>query len=140
MRVRRCLFLPEGTERTEGMLKVYTLKQCSTCKDATKWLRGRSVAFEEKAIRETPPTLKELKTMLAAYDGQMRRLFNTSGIEYRAQKLAEKLPDLSENEALKLLAGNGSLVKRPFVIGGGVAVVGFDEERWGEVLPKGGKR
>ncbi len=122
------------------MLKVYTLKQCSTCRDATKWLRGRGVEFEEKAIRETPPTLKELKAMLAAYDGQVRRLFNTSGIEYRAQKLAEKLPDMSEGEALKLLAGNGSLVKRPFMIGDGVAVVGFDEERWAEALPKGGKR
>jgi len=122
------------------MLKVYTLKQCSTCKDATKWLRGRGVEFEEKAIRETPPTLKELKEMLAAYDGQIRRLFNTSGIEYRAQKLAEKLPNLSESEALKLLAGNGSLVKRPFVIGDGVAMVGFDEERWAEALAKGGKR
>jgi arsenate reductase len=112
------------------MLKVYTLKQCSTCKDATKWLRARGVAFEEKAIRETPPNRAELKTMLAAHDGQIRRLFNTSGIEYRAQKLAEKLPKLSESEALGLLAGNGSLVKRPFLIGDGVAVVGFDEDEW----------
>jgi len=113
-------------------LKVYTLKQCSTCRDATKWLRGRGVEFEEKAIRETPPTLKELKAMLAAQDGQVRRLFNTSGIEYRAQKLAEKLPKLSESEALALLAGNGSLVKRPFVIGDGAAVVGFDQKTWAE--------
>lgn len=113
-------------------MKVYTLKQCSTCRDATKWLRGRGVEFEEKAIRETPPTLKELKAMLAAQDGQVRRLFNTSGIEYRAQKLAEKLPKLSESEALALLAGNGSLVKRPFVIGDGAAVVGFDQKTWAE--------
>ena len=120
------------------MLKVYTLKQCSTCKDATKWLRARGVAFEEQAIRETPPTRAELKTMLAAYDGQIRRLFNTSGIEYRAQKLAEKLPALSESEALGLLAGNGSLVKRPFLIGDGVAVVGFHEDEWRSQLKKKG--
>ena len=112
------------------MLKIYTLSKCSTCRDATKWLRARGVAFEERAIRETPPPPAELRTMLAAYGGQIRRLFNTSGIEYRAQKLAEKLPDLSEAEALMLLADNGSLVKRPFLIGDGVALVGFDEAQW----------
>lgn len=120
-------------------LKVYTLAKCSTCRDATKWLRERGVGFEEKAIRETPPTKTELKTMLAAYDGQIRRLFNTSGIEYRAQKLSEKLPNLGEREALELLAGNGSLVKRPFVIGEGVALVGFDEKRWSSVFPANAK-
>lgn len=112
------------------MLKIYTLSNCSTCRDATKWLRARGVAFEERAIRETPPTRAELRTMLAGHDGQIRRLFNTSGMEYRAQKLAEKLPKMNEAEALELLAGNGSLVKRPFVIGDGVALVGFDEARW----------
>lgn len=116
------------------MLKIYTLAQCSTCKDATKWLRGRGLAFEERAIRETPPTRAELKAMLAAHHGQIRRLFNTSGIEYRAQKLAEKLPKLSESEALALLAGNGSLVKRPFVVGDGVAMVGFDPKTWAQNL------
>ena len=112
------------------MIKIYTLSNCSTCRDATKWLRAHRVDFEERAIRETPPSLTELRTMLAAYDGQVRRLFNTSGMEYRAQGLAEKLPTLSEAEALRLLASNGSLVKRPFVIGDGVAVVGFDEDVW----------
>jgi arsenate reductase len=94
------------------MLKLYTLAQCSTCRDAVKWLRARGVTFDERAIRETPPTVAELRTMLAAYDGQLRRIFNTSGIEYRAQKLGDRLDSLSEAEALKLLAGNGSLVKR----------------------------
>ncbi len=112
------------------MIKIYTLSKCSTCRDATKWLRAHDVVFEERAIRETPPTLAELRTMQAAYDGQLRRLFNTSGLEYRAQKLAEKLPTMSEVDQLKLLAGNGSLVKRPFLIGEGVALVGFDEAQW----------
>jgi arsenate reductase len=118
------------------MLKIYTLTQCSTCKDATKWLRARGYTFDERAIRETPPTLAELRAMLAAYDGNLRKLFNSSGIEYRALKMAEKIPKLSEAEQLALLASNGSLVKRPFLIGSGVALVGFDEETWAAALPK----
>lgn len=118
------------------MLKLYTLAQCSTCRDAVKWLRARGVAFDERAIRETPPTVAELRTMLAAYDGQLRRIFNTSGIEYRAQKLGEKLDTLSTAEALQLLASNGSLVKRPFALGEGVAVVGFDADKWSALFPK----
>ena len=117
------------------MLKVYTLAQCSTCRDAVKWLRARGVAFDERAIRETPPTLAELRTMLAAYAGQIRRLFNTSGLEYRAQKLSEKLPTLTETEALVILSGNGSLVKRPFLLGDGVALVGFDAAKWSAAIP-----
>ena len=115
-------------------LTIYTLANCSTCRDATKWLRARGVDFAEKPVRETPPTLKELRTMLAAYDGKISRLFNTSGIEYRALGIAQKLPDLTTDEALKLLADNGRLVKRPFLIGAGVAQVGYDEKRWAAAL------
>ena len=115
-------------------LTIYTLSNCSTCRDATKWLRARGIAFEEKAIRETPPKLGELRTMLAAYDGKITRLFNTSGMEYRALGIAEKLPGLSTDEALALLAGNGRLVKRPFLVGKGVAQVGFDAKRWSAAL------
>ena len=117
-------------------LKIYTLAQCSTCRDATKWLRARGVPFDERAIRETPPTLAELRAMRAAHDGNLRKLFNSSGLEYRALKLAEKLPTLAESDQLALLAGNGSLVTRPFLIGAGVALVGFDEEKWAAALPK----
>ena len=115
-------------------LTVYTLRQCSTCRDAVKWLRAHGIDFAEKAIRETPPALDELRAVLAVHGGQIRRLFNTSGIEYRAQGLAQKLPGLGETEALRLLAGNGSLVKRPFVVGRGVALVGFDPEAWKAAL------
>ena len=115
-------------------LTIYTLRQCSTCRDAVKWLLARKVAFEEKAIRETPPTLVELRTMLGAHKGEVRRLFNSSGLEYRALGLAKKLPDLSIEDALQLLAGNGSLVKRPFLIGKGVGLVGFDEVAWASAL------
>jgi arsenate reductase len=99
-----------------------------------KWLRAQGLAFDERAIRETPPTPAELRTMLAGQGGQLRRLFNTSGKDYRDQKLGEKLPAMTESVALALLAGNGNLVKRPFLLGPGVALVGFDEKAWMETL------
>ena len=112
------------------MLKAYTHATCDRCRAATKWLRAQGVAFTEIAIRETPPSLAELRAMLAARDGDLRRLFNTSGKDYREQKLGEKLASLDVDTALGLLAKNGNLVKRPFVIGDGVALVGFDEKGW----------
>jgi arsenate reductase (glutaredoxin) len=117
------------------MLKIYTLAQCSTCRDATNWLRARGHAFDERAIRETPPTPAELRTMLAAHAGHVRKLFNSSGIEYRALKIADQLPALTEAAALALLAGNGRLVKRPFLLGPGVALVGFNAATWAAALP-----
>ena len=116
------------------MLKIYTLSNCDTCRSATKWLRSHDVPFEEVAIRETPPKVAELRSVLAAYDGDLRRLFNTAGRDYRDQKLAEKLPDMTTSTALTLLAGNGNLVKRPFLIGEGVALVGFNEKTWEAVI------
>ena len=115
-------------------LTVYTLAQCSTSRAAVKWLAARGVKFVEKPIRETPPSVAELRTMLADEPGGLRRLFNSSGLEYRALGLAQKLPLMTEVEALSLLAGNGSLVKRPFVLGPGVALVGFDEQVWSAAL------
>lgn len=111
-------------------ITVYTLAQCSTCRAAVTWLAARGVRFVEKPIRETPPTVAELRMMLAGQPGGLRRLFNSSGLEYRALGLAQKLPLMSEGEALRLLAGNGSLVKRPFVLGPGVALVGFNPDLW----------
>ena len=112
------------------VISVYTLAQCSTCRAAVKWLAARGVKFVEKPIRETPPSVAELRKMLAGQPGGLRRLFNSSGLEYRALGLAQKLPLMTEVEALSLLAGNGSLVKRPFVLGPGVALVGFDDQVW----------
>ena len=115
-------------------LTIYTLQNCSTCRTAVKWLAAHGIAFLEKPIRETPPGVAELRTMLAGQRGEMRRLFNTSGREYRTLGLAQKLPRMAETEALGLLAGNGCLVKRPFLLGPGVALVGFDEKSWASIL------
>jgi arsenate reductase (glutaredoxin) len=97
------------------MLKVYSYSNCSTCRRATKWLREQRIDFEERPIRETPPSMKELETMLAAQQGGLKRLFNTSGRDYREGKIGEKLESISICNALALLERNGNLVKRPFV-------------------------
>lgn len=114
------------------MLKVYLYKNCSTCRDAKKWLQAKGIAFEEKAIRETPPTVAELATVADSLG--LQRLFNTSGGDYRELGLKDRLPTMSRDEAFALLSGNGNLVKRPFVIGDGIALTGFKEAEWAKAL------
>ena len=113
---------------------VYTYAKCSTCRNATKWLRESGIEFIEKPIRDTPPTTAELKRMLKYQQGELRKLFNTSGGDYRAMKLGEKLPSMAEAEALQLLAGNGNLVKRPFLLSDQVGLVGFNADHWAAML------
>lgn len=116
------------------MLKIYTYEKCSTCSKARRFLKSHNITFEEFPIREVPPSLAELKLMLAAYEGNIRKLFNTSGVDYKALGLSAKLSDMSEAAALKLLASNGNLIKRPFVLGPKVRLIGFDEESWKKQL------
>lgn len=116
------------------MLTVYAYQKCSTCRDALKWLTARGIPHEVKAIRETPPSVAELKTVLQATGGDIRKLFNTSGVDYRELGMKEKLPAMSEAEALKLLSTNGNLVKRPFALGDGKALVGFKEADWATAI------
>lgn len=112
------------------MLKIYTYAKCDTCRKAVKFLRAHGIAFEEIPIRETPPPKAGLRAMLAAHDGQLRKLFNTSGADYKALGLSAKLPAMSETAAIDLLASNGNLVKRPFASGAGIHLAGFNEEAW----------
>lgn len=119
-----------------SVLTAYLHPGCSTCARARRWLQARGVEFVEKDIRVTPPAPAELRAMLAALGGQRGKLFNTSGLEYRGQGLAAKLPGLGDPAALGLLAANGMLVKRPFLLGRGVALVGFDEAAWSATLGK----
>jgi arsenate reductase len=116
------------------MLRIYTYSNCDTCRKAVKFLRAHEVPFQEIPIREQPPTLDELKSALAAADGQARVLFNTSGADYRAQGLGTKLPSLSESEILSLLGSNGNLVKRPFVVWPQGPTTGFQESLWLEKI------
>ena len=82
-----------------------------------------------KAIRETPPTSAELETALKAL-GDLRKIFNTSGMDYRAMGLKDQLPGMTQAAAFELLGKNGNLVKRPFLIGEGKVLVGFKEPEW----------
>lgn len=115
-------------------LRLYQHQGCDTCRRAKKFLEARGLAFDAIPIREQPPTKAELKRMLALYGGDLRRLFNTSGGDYKAMNLAERLPKLTVEEALYLLAANGNLVKRPFLLAGQSGLVGFKEPEWKELL------
>ncbi len=116
-------------------IKMYGYKGCSTCRKATAALEKKGVAFEEVDITERAPTKTELKAMLAHYGGQLKKLFNTSGQVYREMQLGDRLGAMTEAKALELLAGNGRLVKRPFLMVDGKAVaVGFKEDEWKKAL------
>ena len=112
------------------MLKVYAYNRCGTCRKALKYLEEKGIEFQEIPIRETPPKKTELKKMLGYYNGEVRRLFNTSGRDYKEMKIKDQLPTLSEKEVIDLLASNGNLIKRPFVLGEGFGLVGFKLEEW----------
>ncbi len=117
-------------------LKVYEYKNCSTCRKALKYLEAKKIPFETRPIRETPPSKAELKKMLGYLDGESKKLFNTSGGDYKELGLKDKLAKLSLDEQLELLSQNGNLVKRPFVLGEGFGFVGFKEEEWKSTLGK----
>ena len=111
-------------------LKVYAYKNCGTCRKALKFLEENKVAYVTIPIREQPPTKAELRQMLKIYRGAIRKLFNTSGQDYKALNLKDRLPKLSVEEALELLSRNGNLVKRPFVLFDKDGLLGFNEAEW----------
>ncbi len=116
------------------MFRVYIYQKCSTCRDATRWLDDHRIAYVALPIRETPPTPAELETALRILGNDLRKLFNTSGMDYRALGMKDKLPAMTEAQAFDLLSRHGNLVKRPFVIGDGVALVGFKPEVWEKAM------
>lgn len=120
-----------------SVLVVYTYKNCDACRRAVKWLTAAGHAFEEKPIRETPPPADELRAMLAFFGGERRRLCNTSGADYRSEKLGEVIDALSDAEFIDRLAANGNLIKRPFLLRRAptsAGLVGFAPEVWEKVL------
>lgn len=114
---------------------MYIYQKCSTCRDAMKWLDARGIPYEVAAIRDTPPSVAELKAVAAALGGEIKKLFNTSGIDYREMGMKDKIPAMTEAAALELLSTHGNLVKRPFVLGDGVALVGFKAAEWERAWP-----
>jgi arsenate reductase len=111
-------------------VKIFSYKRCGTCRKATKFFEENNIAFEEVPIREQTPSQEELEKMLNAYEGNIKKLFNTSGQDYRALGIKDQIADMSQQEALDLLRSNGNLIKRPFVLSEKTATVGFKEDVW----------
>ena len=108
---------------------------CSTCKKAKKWLDDHGLTYTARHIKEENPTYEELSRWLEVSGLPIKRFFNTSGLQYKALGLKEKLPQMSEDEQLRLLSSDGMLVKRPIVVTeDGSVLVGFREEQGTQVL------
>lgn len=108
--------------------------KCSTCRKARNWLDENNAQYIERHIVEDNPSLEELKEWHDKSGLPLKRFFNTSGVLYREMKLKDKLPQMSEEEQLELLASNGMLVKRPIAVDGDTVLVGFKEADWAEKL------
>ena len=106
--------------------------KCSTCQKAKKWLEANNIEYKERHIIEDNPTYEELKDWHSKSGLPLKKFFNTSGLLYKEMKLKDKLPAMSEEEQLKLLASNGMLVKRPLLVNGDTVLVGFKEADWAE--------
>ena len=108
--------------------------KCSTCKKAKNWLESNGVEFEDRHIVENNPTADELKAWYEKSGFPLKKFFNTSGLKYKELGLKDKLPDMTEEEQINLLATDGMLVKRPLVIGDDFVLIGFKEAQWAEKL------
>jgi len=108
--------------------------KCTTCKRAKKWLDEHQVSYEDRHIVEDNPKAEELKEWIAVSGLPVKRFFNTSGMKYRDLGLKDRLPEMSEEEQIDLLATDGMLVKRPLVIGDDFVLIGFKEEQWGNTI------
>ena len=113
---------------------VLVYRKCNTCQKALKWLEDNQVEFVERPIKEENPTYEELKEWYQKSGLPLKRFFNTSGLLYKEMKLKDKLPEMSEEEQLQLLATDGMLVKRPLVVGEDFVLTGFKEAEWKEHL------
>lgn len=110
--------------------------KCSTCRKAKKWLDENGVEYIDRHIAEDNPTYEELKVWYEKSKMPLKKFFNTSGRLYKEMNLREKLPSMSEEEQLRLLASDGMLIKRPVIVKGDLIMTGFDEAEWSEALLK----
>ena len=108
--------------------------KCTTCQKAQKWLDECHITYEFRDIKLEKPTYDELSVWYQRSGLPLKKLFNTSGLLYKSMRLKDKLPDMSEDEMLKLLATDGMLVKRPLLVGDDFVLAGFKESEWAERL------
>ena len=107
---------------------------CGTCKKARAWLVSKNVSFDSRHIKDQNPSYEELKSWYERSGLPLKRFFNTSGLAYKALNLKERLPAMTEEEQLQLLASDGMLVKRPLLITEDRVLPGFKEAQWSELL------
>ena len=108
--------------------------KCSTCQKAKAWLQERGVAFDERDIKQDNPTEQELRAWHEKSGLPLKRFFNTSGLQYKALGLKDKLPAMTEDEQYVLLATDGMLVKRPLLVADGFVLPGFKPAEWEKAL------
>ena len=118
------------------MVKFICYPKCTTCQKAQKWLDDNKIEYEFRDIKLDNPTFYELTEWHKKSGLSLKKFFNTSGLLYKSLDLKNKLPTMSEDEMLKLLASDGMLVKRPLLIGDSFVLVGFKESEWGATLSK----
>ena len=104
--------------------------KCTTCQKARRWLEAQGIVYTERPIKEQNPSAEELRDWQARSGLPLRRFFNTSGMQYRALNLSARLPEMTEEEQLSLLASDGMLVKRPLLVSEAHVLVGFREPEW----------
>ena len=112
------------------MIKFICYPKCTTCQKAKKWLDDNKIEYELRDIKLENPTLQELTEWYKKCGFPLKKFFNTSGLLYKSLDLKNKLPTMTEDEMLKLLATDGMLVKRPILIGADFVLVGFKEAEW----------
>lgn len=112
------------------MVKFICYPKCTTCQKAKKWLEDNGVEYEIRDIKVDNPTFDELKKWYALSGLPLKKFFNTSGLLYKSMALKDKLPSMSEDEMLSLLATDGMLVKRPLLVSDDFVLVGFKEAEW----------
>ena len=108
--------------------------KCTTCQKAKKWLDENSVSYELRDIKEKNPTEEELKNWYNKSGLPLKKFFNTCGLLYKSMELKNKLPEMSDDEMIKLLASDGMLVKRPLLVGDDFVLVGFKAEQWNNII------
>ncbi|MGN0621512.1 MAG: arsenate reductase family protein [Porcipelethomonas sp.] len=108
--------------------------KCTTCQKALKWLDSNGFEYEVRNIKENKPSFEELSEWYKKSGLPLKRFFNTSGVLYKSMNLKEKLPEMSEEEHLRLLASDGMLVKRPILIDGEKVLVSFKEKEWEQLI------
>jgi 23S rRNA pseudouridine1911/1915/1917 synthase len=130
--MKACL---QHTKETENNMSItiYQYPQCDTCRNALKWLKNRGTAFNSIHIVENPPAVETLTALIQNSGLDIKKFFNTSGVVYKEMNLKDKLPAMSDEEKVQLLASNGKLIKRPIITDGTKVTVGFKEAEMAQV-------